>query len=153
MSKQLSNAGNHGSLWSKVMSWFKACEAALPVVWPAELPPEETPGFWFLACKEEMRTRKEISGKLRTMIETGDTGTVTPLEAWLIRRRLEWAGQYVLAAVMKKIEPDQPIAETLYWALVEAWEESGCISMWNHAERDGKPHPANPDGLSPIDRA
>jgi hypothetical protein len=38
----------------------------------------------------------------------------------------------------------------LEWALVKTWETDGCIGLWNHAERGGKPHPENPDGLSPI---
>lgn len=132
------------------MKWIKACEAALPTVWPPELPPEETPDFWFIACRHEMMTRKEISAQIRTMIETGDSGTVTPLEAWLIRRRLEWAGQMALAAVTKKVEPSGGLAEALYEVLVRSWEDAGCIAMWNHAERGGKPHPENQDGLSPL---
>lgn len=131
------------------MKWITACEAALPAVWPPEFPPEATPDFWFVACRHEMATRKEISAQIRTMIETGDSGSVTPLEAWLIRRRLEWAGQMALAAVSKKIEP-ACLAEALHDVLVRSWEEAGCIGMWNHAEREGKPHPENQDGLSPL---
>lgn len=129
---------------------MRACEAVLPAVWPNELPAESTPGFWFSVCQHEMKTRKEISTKLRTMIETGDSGTVSPLEAWLIRRRFEWAGQVALAAVTKRIEPDGGLAEALHEVLVRSWESDGCIGMWNHAERDGKPHPENLDGLSPL---
>ena len=138
------------SIWPEVISWMQACETALPAIWPPELPPEQMPDFWFVACRHEMATRKEISAQLRTMIETGDSGTVTPLQGWLIRRRFEWAGQVALAAVSRKIEPVEGLAETLYEVLAMSWEKDGCIGMWNHAERGGKPHPENPDGLSPL---
>lgn len=138
------------SLWPEVMTWLRACEAALPALWPPELPPEQTLDFWFVACRHEMRTRQEISTQIRRMIETGDSGTVSPLAAWLIRRRLEWAGQMALAGASRKVEPAGGVAEALYEVLVLSWETDGCIGMWNHAERDGKPHPENPDGLSPL---
>lgn len=95
-------------------------------------------------------TRKEISAQLRAMIISGDSGVVSPLEAWLMRRRIEWAGQIAIAAVMKNAEPDGGTAEALEYALIKSWDTSGCIGMWNHAERGGKPHPENPDGLSPL---
>jgi len=148
--KERANDSARRSVWPEVTTWMRACEAALPTVWPSELPAESTAEFWFVACQQEMRTRREISAKLRTMIETGDSGTVSPLEAWLIRRRLEWAGQIALVAATKKFEPDGGPAEALHEALVLSWEIDGCIGMWNHAERDGKPHPENPDGLSPL---
>lgn len=148
-SKKLNQSAGK-SVWPEVTGWLKACEAALPAVWPPELPPEQTPDFWFVVCRHEMASRKDISAQLRSMIITGDTGMVQPLQAWLIRRRFEWAGQLAMVAVMKKNEPDEGLAEILEWVLIVSWETDGCISMWNHAERGGTPHPENADGLSPL---
>lgn len=63
---------------------------------------------------------------------------------------MEWAAQVAIVKVQEGVEPDAPLAEVLDWALNKTWESDGCIALWNHAERGGKPHPANPDGLSPI---
>lgn len=132
------------------MAWLKAAEAALPKLWPEELPPESTPDFWFTACKHEMATRNLLSEKLRSLAEGKGVEPLTLLEAWLFRRRIEWASQLALGAAKKGMEPDASLPEVLQWALVETWQTDGCIGMWKHAERDGKPHPDNPDGLAPL---
>jgi hypothetical protein len=131
------------------MSWLRASEVHLPTEWPPELPPEETPAFWFTACKFEMSTRGALSGKVRLMIAGAEFAPLTPLEGWLLRRRFEWAGQVALSKVLDRVEPRANLIEVLEWALIGTWNTDGCIGMWKHAERGGKPHPENPDGLAP----
>ncbi len=75
---------------------------------------------------------------------------MTPLEAWLYRRRVEWAAQVILVKAKERVEPDASVAEVLDWLLIGSWESDGCIGLWNHAERGGKSHPENPDFLSPV---
>ena len=132
------------------MAWLTSAESILPKAWPQELPPENTPDFWFTACKYEMATRDSLSAKVRVLIEGARLPSWTLLEVWLFRRRLEWAGQVALAKVAEGVDPDATLPEILEWALVKTWETDGCVGMWNHAERSGKPHPGNPDGLSPL---
>jgi hypothetical protein len=72
------------------------------------------------------------------------------LEGFIYRRRVEWAAQLALAKAQEGIEPDAPLSEVLSWLLVTSWESDGCIALWHHAERGGKPHPENPHGLTPI---
>lgn len=132
------------------MAWLKSAESILPEIWPSELPPESTKDFWFTACKYEMSMRDQLSAKLRMLIGGQELPSLSLLESWLFRRRLEWASQVALAKVMEGVEPIASMPEVLEWVLVKTWETDGCISMWNHAERNGMPHPGNPDGLSPI---
>lgn len=72
------------------------------------------------------------------------------LEAWLIRRRIEWSAQCALAYAQRKIDSGMALGQLLMYTLVESWEKDGCQGMWLHAERDGKPHPENLDGLHPL---
>jgi hypothetical protein len=136
--------------WSSIMDWLVGTTKQLPQVWPPELPPEETKDFWFTASRFEMQTRKEISARMRLMFHGQEMGDLLPLECWFFRRRIEWAAQIALAAVQKCVPPEGTAEETLEHLLIESWEKDGCISMWNHAERDGRPHPENLDGLSPL---
>lgn len=136
--------------WKNITGRLVAAEKELPAVWPAELPPEDTKDFWFTACRYEMMMRKEISRRMRLMFRGEEMGDVLPLDAWLFRRRMEWAGQMALTAMQKNVPPAETAETTLEQLLVESWETSGCISMWKHAEREGRPHPENPDGLTPL---
>lgn len=136
--------------WANIMDWLVSTAQQLPQVWPPELPPEEAKDFWFIACRFEMQTRKEVSARIRLMFHGEEMGEVRPLESWFFRRRMEWAGQVVLAAVQKNLLPGQTAEETLEHLLVGSWEKDGCVGMWYHAERDGRPHPENPDGLTPL---
>lgn len=97
-----------------------------------------------------MASRAVLSMKVRAMIATSKLPEITPLEAWFYRRRVEWAGQVALAKAQEGVEPDAALEEVLEWALVNTWETDGCVALWNHMERNGRPHPENPDGLSPI---
>ena len=137
------------SVWLDVLDWLEAIDSLLPAIFPSELPPEGSVDFWFCAAQLEMSTRDELSRKIRSLI-VGGLPSLTPLEAWLYRRRVEWAMQVALAKVKQGIEPDAPLSEVLTWILVSSWETEGCIGFWNHAERGGMPHPENPDGMSPI---
>lgn len=136
--------------WRNIMDWLVSTAKQLPEIWPQELPPEETSDFWFTACRFEMLTRKEISARMRLMFHGQEMGEVLPLESWFFRRRIEWASQIVLAAVQKDLPPEGTAEDTLEHLLIESWEKDGCVGMWYHAERDGRPHPENPDGLSPL---
>ena len=138
------------SVWQAVAESLGSIEAQLPKVWPPELPPEFTPNFWFLAVQQEMRTRSELSAAIRELLTGKEVPDMTPLQGWLFRRRIEWAGQFTLAAVQRGLEPTEPLLEVLEHVLVRTWEASGCVGMWYHAERDGKPHPENIDGRSPL---
>lgn len=137
------------SIWPDFMAWLVRAEKDLPQVWPPELPSETTPDFWFTVCRFEMSTRDIVSEKLRLLL-SGRAVDPTLLEVWFFRRRFEWAGQVALAKAKEGVEPPVPLAEVLEWALVKTWQTDGCISLWKHAERGGKPHPDNPDGLSPL---
>lgn len=122
----------------------------VPVVFPAELPNESSAQFWLDAMRLEMISRSALSDKVRSMIAASKFPEMTPIEAWFYRRRVEWAGQVALTKAQEGVEPDAPLEEVLEWALVRTWETDGCIALWNNMERDGKPHPEDPDGLSPI---
>ncbi len=138
------------SLWLLAMDRVVQLEKHLPQVWPPELPPEQTPGFWFHASQLEMTTRDSVSALLRSAILTPPPPQVSPLEGWMIRRRLEWAGQILLSQAQLNVEQTGTVEEALLYALVRTWESDGCIGMWIHAERGGQPHPDNPDGLTPL---
>jgi len=139
------------SIWLDYIECLKLLDQAVPAEFPPELPPETNPDFWVRATKLEMENRKVLSGKIRTLIEKQTDPGFTELECWLYRRRTDWAGQLALVKVKERVEPNVPLADLLIWGLVTTWETDGCISLWNHMERGGKPHPKNPDGLIPID--
>ena len=138
------------SVWMDVLKWMESKDSLLPSTFPTELPAEESPDFWFRVAQVEMSTRDMLSSKVRSLI-TGETPPLmTSLEAWLYRRRVEWAAQLALVKATERVEPNASLSEILEWALVSSWESDWCIGLWNHAERGGKAHPENPDGLSPI---
>ena len=138
------------SVWMDALKWMESKDSMLPSTFPIELPAEESPDFWFRVAQFEMSTRKPLSEKVRFLIAGGVPPSMTPLEAWLYRRRVEWAAQLALAKATERGEPNAALSEVLEWLLVSSWESDGCIGLWNHAERGGKAHPENPDGLSPI---
>lgn len=138
------------SIWIEVLAWLKAMDSKLIAEFPTELPTESSPDFWFRVARIEMSTREDLSTKVRSLIFGGDPSSMSVLEAWLYRRRVEWAGQLTLVKVQEGVEPEASLAEVLEWLLIESWDSDGCIGLWNHAERGGKPHPSNPDGLSPV---
>ncbi len=140
------------SIWLDAMEWFRRIDGALPRAWPAELPPESDPSLWALAARLEMQQRSATSKKIQRMITEGAvSSSVTPLDLWFYRRRVEWAAQLILTKAQEGIEPDATLCEVLEWALIRSWETDGCIGFWNHAiERGGRPHPENADGLSPV---
>ena len=138
------------SMWLDVLDWLKSMDSRLPAIFPPELPPEESPDFWFRVAQLEMSTRDTLSTKVRSLVNGEGFPFMTPLEAWLYRRRVEWAAQLALVKAKERVEPDASLPEVLEWLLVRSWESDGCVAIWNHAERGGRPHPENPDGLSPI---
>jgi hypothetical protein len=137
------------SIWQDVIDWLQSKDSQLPAIFPSELPSETSPDFWFVVAKLEMSTRDMLSAKIRLLVTNKEPPNMTILEAWLYRRRVEWAGQLVLAGVQKG-EPQMSLPQLLEWLLISSWETDGCIGLWNHAERGGTPHPENPDGLTPI---
>ncbi|MCP5527816.1 MAG: hypothetical protein H7A47_13580 [Verrucomicrobiales bacterium] len=140
------------SRWLEAMDWLRAFDRSLPQEWPSELPPESAPGFWRRATELEMQRRGTVSKQTEQMIEDGKVPpSMTALDLWFYRRRVEWAGQVILAKAQEGIEPDAPLVDVLKWVLVGSWDTDGCIGFWNQAlERQGKAHPLNPDGLSPV---
>ncbi len=131
------------SMWMVVLDWLKSMDSRLPAVFPPELPSEESPDFWFRAAQIEMATRGTLSAKIRSLVNGQELSDMTPLEAWLYRRRVEWAAQVILVKAKERVEPDASVAEVLDWLLIGSWESDGCIGLWNHAERGGKSHPEN----------
>jgi len=140
------------SRWLEAMDWLQAIDRTLPQDWPKELPPESASGFWRVAAEMEMQCRGIVSEQTQAMIESGRIpSSMTALDLWFYRRRVEWAGQVILAKAQEGIEPNATLADVLTWILIGSWDTNGCIGFWNHAvERSGKPHPLNPDGLSPV---
>lgn len=49
--------------------------------------------------------------------------------------------QLALGYLEKNHEPDLEAEEVLEWLLVTTWESDGCIGLWKHAERGGRPAP------------
>jgi len=140
------------SVWIDVLDWLKAMDSRLPAVFPPELPPETSPDFWFRVAQIEMSTRDALSAKVRSLVRGEGLSAMTPLEAWLYRRRVEWAAQVAFVKAKERVEPDVSLAQVLDWLLIGTWESDGCIGLWNHAERGGRAHPQNPGGLTPIEK-
>jgi hypothetical protein len=84
------------SIWLDVLDWMKCVDARLPAVFPPELPAESSPGFWFRVAEVEMSTRESLSVKIRSLV-AGDASAMSLLDAWLYRRRVEWAVQLAIA--------------------------------------------------------
>ncbi len=138
------------SVWLQVLTRLQEFDRRLPAAFPPELPAESAPNFWFRVAQIEMQTRDTLSAKVRLLVAGPALPAMTALEAWLYRRRAEWAAQVVLGAAQKGLEPSESLPQVLEYVLVQSWERDGCIGLWNHAERGGQPHPENPDGLSPL---
>lgn len=137
------------SIWMQVLKWLQA-HACGPGTWPPELPPETAKDFWWTAVRQEMAHRTILSEKVRLIVGGQEPISMNPIEGWLYHRRVEWAAQIALGSAKRAPFAPIPLKEALLWALVESWETDGCIAMWKHAERGGKPHPENPDGLTPL---
>jgi len=129
---------------------MKDTDARLPAILPPELPPESSPDFWFQVAQIEMSTRDTLSAKIRSLLNGEGFDSMTPLESWIYRRRVEWAAQVTLVKAQARVEPKIPLAKVLDWLLIDSWQTDGCIGLWNHAERGGKPHPKNPNGMTPL---
>jgi len=129
------------SLWLQATEWMIRERELLPQIWPQELPPEGSEGFWFAAARSEMKTRRSVSDLLGKLVDGQERSPISPLEGWMIQRRFEWAAQVAFGKVMEGIEPDALLSEVLRWLLIGSWESDGCIGLWNHAEREGKMHP------------
>lgn len=119
-------------------------ENLLPKEWPSELPPENTPGFWEVATRQEFAHRATLTEKIRLALTSGlqSVATWSPIEVWLYQRRMEWATQLALEAAKQESSCSDTPREFLLHVMVDHWHEDGAIAFWNHAmERDGKPHP------------
>jgi len=140
------------SILLDAISWMQKVDAGLSPVWPPELPPEEDPSMWPKAARLEMENRAVMTAKIEQLIEGSlNPETLSPLDQWFYRRRVEWGAQLLLATAQRGFNPKATLAEILRWALIASWDRDGCIGFWNHAiERGGKPHPENPDGFSPL---
>lgn len=119
-------------------------ERLLPKEWPSELPPEDTPGFWETATRQEFTHRATLTEKIRLALTGGlqSVATWSAIEAWLYQRRAEWTTQLVLAAAQQKSSCSDSPQEFLLDVMVDHWHDCGALAFWEHAmERDGKPHP------------
>lgn len=140
-------------MWCDAIRWMDKSVKQLTVDWPEEFPPESDKDFWTIACQMEMKNRAVMTQKTRRLVSTGRPDQImTVLEQWYYRRRVEFAVQLCIAGVQREVHnPKASLRELLHYLLVESWDDSGCIAMWNHAiERGGQPHPENPDGLTPL---
>ena len=135
--------------WNSFFGWLKAVEIRLTATWPPELPPESSPGFWQAAARAEFQTRGALSAKVQALVVGAEFPAMTPLEAWLYRRRVDFAVQFVRAKMISGVFPTDPLNEVLLWSLLTLWETDGCIAFWNHCERGGKPPPTTPPRNSP----
>jgi len=142
----------HNSVLLDAIAWMQKVDAGLSPVWPPDLPPEEDPAMWPIAARLEMEHRAFTTSQIEQLIVgTLESESLSPLDQWFYRRRVEWGGQLLLATAQKGIDPKATLEEVLRWSLIASWNTDGCIGFWNHAiERGGKPHPENPDGLSPL---
>jgi hypothetical protein len=138
------------SIWSDMIHCLKLLDQVIPAEFPDELPAETQHDFWERAMKLEMQTRSLLSCKIRELLNTKEPPAMSKAECWMYRRRVEWACQAALSKVKEGVEPNVTLEELLLWGLVTTWESDGCIAMWNHMQRGGKPHSKNPDGLTPT---
>jgi hypothetical protein len=130
--------------WLDFTEVLQLITGSLSHEWPVELLPveeERTEAFWMTACREEMRTRHTLSAKIQALLAGPERQPMTPLEEWLLRRRVDWALQLGMAKFEEDILPPVSLQEVLEWALVKTWESDGCQGMWLHAERGGEQHP------------
>lgn len=130
--------------YSDLFDILSGIENLLPKEWPSELPPEDAPGFWEAATRQEFAHRAILTEKIRLALTGGlqSLATWPPIEAWLYRRRMEWATQLVFEAVKRGFSCSDTPREFLLRVMVDTWHEDGALAFWNHAmERDGKPHP------------
>lgn len=130
--------------YSDLFDLLDEIERQLPKAWPAELPPEGSPGFWQVATRQEFEHRAILTEKIRLALTDGPQffSTFSPIEAWLYRRRMEWATQLVLEAAKRGIHCTDTPHAFLKNVMVEHWADQGAHAFWNHAmERNGKPHP------------
>lgn len=146
------SAEESDSIWPTFMEALQSLTEWLPKDWPVELPAEceaETEAFWTAACREEMTRREVISTKIRQLVNQEGCPSIDAMEGWLVRRRIEWAAQAALEKARAGMEPPVAFVKVLEWALIDSWHSAGCLAMWSHAERGGKPHEDNPDGMTP----
>jgi hypothetical protein len=95
-----------------------------------------------------MSTRDNVSALIRTLVDGWALPPMTPLDCWMLRRRLEWASQLIQAKLEEGIAPPPTVSvqQVLDWALIRTWDSDGCIAMWMHGERKGSPHPRKSPG-------
>jgi hypothetical protein len=65
-------------------------DSRAPSVSPNELPQENSDQFWICVAKLEMETWRALSAKVLRLISDSELLALTPLEAWLYRRRVQW---------------------------------------------------------------
>ena len=130
--------------YSDLFDLLGEIESVLPHEWPAELPDEDSPGFWEAATRQEFSHRSVLSGKIRVILssDVNSASALSPIEAWLYLRRVEWVIQLVMEAAKQRVTSTDSPRDFLLRVMVKDWSENGAIAFWNHAmERDGKPHP------------
>ena len=112
--------------------------------WPAELPPENTSGFWKEAARYESALRAVVSRKIELLFDKDDlkVNNWTALETWLYYRRVDFVMNILFEAGRRRVILKDKPRIALRHFLLETWDEYGVQAFWNHAmERDGKPAP------------
>lgn len=109
---------------------------SLPEVWPEDMPPEGTPGLWSAAFLLEKQTRAELSRRIPEIIAEPHRASLTTAQAWMLRRRIEWAAQLLAEGVRNGLSC--PTGEDfLRRALIEMWESDGAASFARRAQGGG----------------
>jgi len=80
--------------------------------------------------------RTDLSAKLRGLAEVTELEKVTPLEAWLLQRRVEWAAQFAVEAVGRGLEPGGDPVEILMFVLIGSWDSDGWRGLRKKASGD-----------------
>jgi hypothetical protein len=93
------------SVWLDVLDWLEAIGLAAAGYLPSGTSFRGICGFLVSARhSSKCPAGHELSKKIRSLI-AGEVPSLTALEAWLYRRRVEWAMQVALAKVKQGIEP------------------------------------------------
>lgn len=112
--------------WQHALAFLRELSRKLPSTWPKELPPEDHPQFWAIALRLE-KERSEAVDEWLAHALCGELRLIDPLNSWLVGRRLELAGQWVLefAAKPSAIPKRLSDLEILVWLMVVSWQETG----------------------------
>ena len=139
--------------YSDLFDLLMEIEKWLVKIWPTELPPESTPGFWEIATRQEFEHRATLTEKIRLALSSSPQSfsMLDPIEVWLYQRRVDFVTQLALAAAKDHVSCQDSPQNFLMENIVDHWHDTGAIAFWNHAmERAGKPHPETDEDVLRI---